>query len=111
MGCLARISLDGAPSRSISRQSSTGFDPHVLPELWPLVGVVGCAGWARRCASLEVGGGSASWLVGLVALQEGLQFEASVSGKWAEIGASTSPSQCSDPLHRICCLCFVSGVF
>ena len=110
MGCLARISLDGAPSRSISRQSSTGFDPHVLPELWPLVGVVGCAGWPRRCGSLEVGGGSSSWLVELAALQGGRQFESSIGGQWAEIEASASLSECCDRLHRMCCLCFVSGV-
>ena len=40
----------------------------MLPELWPLVGLVGCAGWLHRCASLEVGGESASWRVGLAAL-------------------------------------------
>ena len=54
--------------RRASSTSSTGFDPHVLLEVWPLVGLVGCAGWLHRCASLEVGGESASWRVGLAAL-------------------------------------------
>eukprot|EP01052_Picozoa_sp_SAG31_P080624 SAG31_NODE_40439_length_280_cov_14.674033_1_plen_48_part_10 len=44
--------------RRVSSASSTGFDPHVLPEVWLLVGLVGCAGWLHRCARLEVGGGS-----------------------------------------------------
>ena len=83
----------------------------MLPELWPLVGVVGCAGWLHRCGSLEVGGGSASWRVGLAALQGGRLFEASIGGQWAEIGASASLSECCDRLHRVCCLCFGSGVF
>ena len=81
----------------------------MLLELWPLAGMVGCAGWPRRCASLEVGGGNGRWLVGLAELQEGSLFEAYVGGKWAEIGAGASLSKCSDPLHRICCLRFVSG--
>lgn len=83
----------------------------MLPELWPLVGVVGCAGWPRRCGSLEVGGGSSSWLVELAALQGGRLFESSIGGQWAEIGASASLSECCDRLHRVCCLCFGSGVF
>eukprot|EP01052_Picozoa_sp_SAG31_P053332 SAG31_NODE_13622_length_856_cov_129.651255_1_plen_97_part_10 len=57
--------------RRASSASSTGFDPHVLLELWPLAGLVGCAGWLHRCASLVVGGGSASWRVGLAACRRG----------------------------------------
>ena len=57
-----------------------------------------------------VGGGSSSWLVELAALQEGRLFESSHGGKWAEIGASASLSECSDLLYRVCCPCFVFGV-
>ena len=53
----------------------------MLPELWPLVGLVGCAGWPWRCASLEVGGGSSSWLVELAALQEGRLCEGILAGQ------------------------------
>ena len=82
----------------------------MLLELWPLAGAVGCVGWPWRCASLVVGGGSSSWLVELAALQEGRLFESSHGGKWAEIGASASLSECCDRLHRVCCPCFVFGV-
>ena len=82
--------------------SSTGFDPHVLPEVWPLAGLVGCVGWPRRSASLVVCGASASWRVGLAVLQEGRLCEGILAGQWAESGASASPSECSDPLHYIC---------
>ena len=67
--------------RRVSSASSTGFDPHVLPEVWLLVGLVGCAGWLHRCASLVVGGGSSSWLVELAALQEGRLCEGILAGQ------------------------------
>ena len=46
----------------------------------------------------------------LAALHEGLLFEASVSGKWAEIGASTSPSECSDSASHLLSVLCVWGV-
>ena len=48
--------------------------------------------------------------MGLAELQKGRLFEASHGGKCAEIGASASPSECCDRLHRVCCLYFVSGM-
>ena len=91
--------------------SSTGFDPHVLPEVWPLAGLVGCVGWPRSSASLVVCGASASWLVGLAVLQEGRLCEGMFAGQWAATGASASPSECSELLCRVSGLCFVSEVF
>ena len=91
--------------------SSTGFDPHVLPEVWPLAGLVGCVGWPRRSASLVVCGASASWLVRPAALQEGRLFEGMLAGKWAATGASTGLSECSELLCRVSGLCLVSEVF
>ena len=52
----------------------------MLPEVWLLVGLVGCAGWLHRCARLEVGGGCSSWLVELAALQEGRLCEGILAG-------------------------------
>eukprot|EP01052_Picozoa_sp_SAG31_P012693 SAG31_NODE_747_length_12395_cov_129.196405_9_plen_85_part_00 len=61
--------------------------------------------------ALEVGGGNGSWLVELAELEEGRLCVGSTAGKWAEIGVSASLSKCCDRLHRVCCLCFGSGVF
>eukprot|EP01052_Picozoa_sp_SAG31_P023918 SAG31_NODE_2002_length_6689_cov_120.013202_5_plen_99_part_00 len=40
--------------------SSTGFNSHVLLELWALAGLVGGAGWLWRCAGLVVCAASGS---------------------------------------------------
>ena len=55
-----RVELASVAVQGSIPASSTGFDPHVLLELWPLAGLVGCAGWPRRCASLVVCGVSGS---------------------------------------------------
>ena len=55
-----RVELSNVAVQSSIPASSTGFDPHVLLELWPLAGLVGCAGWPRRCDSLVVCGVSGS---------------------------------------------------
>ena len=90
--------------------SSTGFNSRVLPEMWPLAGLVESVGWLWRGAGLAVCAASAGWIVRPTALQEGQLFEGRIVGKWAATGASASLSECFDPLFRICCPSFVFGV-
>ena len=59
----AALKIANAAVQGSIPASSTGFDPRVLPGVWPLAGLVGGAGWLWRCAGLVVCAASGSWIV------------------------------------------------